>query len=113
LYEVDFEWLGFKWIDFHDADSSVLAFLRRARDPRDHLVVVCNFTPVPRVGYHVGVPEACFYREVLNTDDAKYGGSGVANSPGRQAAPSPWQNQPCHIQVTLPPLGLAVFKPER
>jgi 1,4-alpha-glucan branching enzyme len=113
LYEVDFEWLGFKWIDFHDADSSVLAFLRRARDPRDHLVVVCNFTPVPRGGYHVGVPEACFYREVLNTDEAKYGGSGVTNSPGRQAAPSPWQNQPCHIQVTLPPLGVVVFKPER
>jgi 1,4-alpha-glucan branching enzyme len=113
LYEVDFEWQGFKWIDFHDADSSVLAFLRRARDPRDHLVVVCNFTPVPRAGYHVGVPEACFYREVLNTDEAKYGGSGVINSPGRQAARSPWQNQPCHIQITLPPLAVAIFKPER
>jgi 1,4-alpha-glucan branching enzyme len=113
LYEVDFEWQGFQWIDFHDADSSVLAFLRRARDPQDHLVVVCNFTPVPRAGYRVGVPEALFYREVLNTDEAKYGGSGVTNSPGRQATASPWQNQPCHIQITLPPLAVVIFKPQR
>jgi 1,4-alpha-glucan branching enzyme len=59
------------------------------------------------------VPASCFYREVLNTDAAHYGGSGVTNSPGRQAAPMPWQNQPCHIDVTLPPLGVAIFKPER
>ncbi len=113
LHEVDFEWQGFEWIDFHDADNSVIAFLRRARDPSNHLVVVCNFTPVSHAGYRIGVPEACFYREVLNTDDAKYGGSGVTNAPGRQAVPMPWQNQPCHIETTLPPLGVAIFKPER
>jgi 1,4-alpha-glucan branching enzyme len=112
LYEVDFEWQGFEWIDFHDADSSVLAFLRHARDPRNHLVVVCNFTPVARAGYRIGVPEPRFYREVLNTDDAKYGGSGVTNALGRQAVPAPWQNQPCHLEITLPPLAVAVFKPE-
>jgi 1,4-alpha-glucan branching enzyme len=112
LYEVDFDWQGFEWIDFHDADSSVVAFLRRARDPNDHLVVVCNFTPVPRTSYRIGVPEPCFYHEVLNTDDRKYGGSGVTNSPGRQALAMPWQNQPCHIEVTLAPLGVAIFKPE-
>jgi len=113
LYEVDFEWQGFEWIDFHDSESSVIAFLRRARDPNNHLVVVCNFTPVPRERYHIGVPHACFYREVLNTDESKYGGSGLTNAPGRQAAPMPWQHQPCHIQITLPPLGVVVFKPER
>ena len=113
LCEVDFEWQGFEWIDFHDTDNSVVAFLRRARDPNNHLVVVCNFTPVPRARYHIGVPEACFYREVLNTDAAQYGGSGTSNSPGQQAVPMPWQNQPCHIEVTLPPLGVAIFKPER
>jgi 1,4-alpha-glucan branching enzyme len=112
LYEVDFEWQGFEWVDFHDADHSVVAFLRRARDPDNHLVVVCNFTPVPHTGYRIGVPEPRFYREVLNTDEAKYGGSGVTNSPGRQAVPSPWQNQPCHIDITLPPLAVAIFKPE-
>jgi 1,4-alpha-glucan branching enzyme len=113
LYEVDFDWQGFEWIDFHDTDNSVVVFQRRARDPNNHLVVVCNFTPVPRERYHIGVPAPCFYREVLNTDAAHYGGSGVTNSPGRQAIPMPWQNQPCHIDVTLPPLGIAIFKPER
>jgi 1,4-alpha-glucan branching enzyme len=113
LHEVDFEWQGFKWIDFHDADNSVVAFLRRARDPNNHLVVVCNFTPLPHIGYRIGVPEPCFYREVLNTDDTKYGGSGVTNGPGQQAVPAPWHSQPCHIETTLPPLGVAIFKPER
>jgi len=113
LHEVDFEWQGFKWIDFHDADNSVVAFLRRARDPNNHLVVVCNFTPLAHIGYRIGVPEPCFYREVLNTDDAKYGGSGVTNAPGQQAVPAPWHSQPCHIETTLPPLGVAIFKPER
>jgi 1,4-alpha-glucan branching enzyme len=113
LYEVDFEWQGFEWIDFHDTDNSVVVFQRRARDSNNHLVVVCNFTPVPRERYHIGVPASCFYREVLNTDASHYGGSGVTNAPGRQAVPMPWQNQPCHIDVTLPPLGIAIFKPER
>jgi len=113
LYEVDFDWQGFEWIDFHDTDNSVVVFQRRARDPNNHVVVVCNFTPVPRERYHIGVPAPCFYREVLNTDASHYGGSGVTNSPGRQATPMPWQNQPCHIDVTLPPLGVAIFKPER
>jgi 1,4-alpha-glucan branching enzyme len=113
LYEVDFEWQGFEWIDFHDTDNSVVVYQRRARDPNNHLVVVCNFTPIPRERYHIGVPASCFYREVLNTDASHYGGSGVTNSPGRQATPMPWQNQPCHIDVTLPPLGIAIFKPER
>jgi 1,4-alpha-glucan branching enzyme len=113
LYEVDFEWQGFEWIDFHDTDNSVVVFQRRASDPNNHVVVVCNFTPVPRERYHIGVPASCFYREVLNTDAAHYGGSGVTNSPGRQAVPMPWQNHPCHIDVTLPPLGIAIFKPER
>ena len=113
LYEVDFEWTGFEWIDFHDTDNSVVAFLRRAKDRHDHLVVVCNFTPLPRYGYRIGVPEACFYREILNTDSPNYGGSGVTNAPGRYAVPQPWHNQPCHVELTLPPLGVTLLKPER
>ena len=61
--------------------------MRKGQTPGDHLVVICNFTPVPHQGYRVGVPEACFYREILNTDDAQFGGSGVTNAPGRQAIP--------------------------
>jgi 1,4-alpha-glucan branching enzyme len=76
-------------------------------------VVVCNFTPEVHQGYRVGVPEACFYREILNTDEAQFGGSGVTNAPGRQAIPLAWQNQPCHVELTLPPLGVIYLKPQR
>jgi 1,4-alpha-glucan branching enzyme len=113
LHEIDFEPAGFEWIDFHDTDHSVIAFLRKGQTPGDHLVVVCNFTPVVQQGYRVGVPEGRFYREILNTDDARFGGSGVTNAPGRQAIPMPWQSQPCHVEVTLPPLGVIYLKPER
>ncbi len=112
LHEVDFAWAGFEWIDFRDADRSVVAFLRRARTREDHLVVVCNFTPEVRSAYRVGVPAACFYREILNTDATLYGGSGVTNAPGRPALRQPWHNQPCCIELSLPPLGVTVLKPE-
>jgi 1,4-alpha-glucan branching enzyme len=112
LYEIDFEYTGFEWIDFHDADHSVIAFLRKGQTPGDHIVVVCNFTPEPHYGYRVGVPENRFYREILNTDDVRFGGSGVTNATGRQAIPMAWQNQPCHVELTLPPLGVVYLKPE-
>jgi len=112
-HEVDFDYRGFEWIDCNDADNSVVAFLRRGRDPVQHLVFLCNFTPVPRYGYRVGVPEECFYREVLNTDDMKYGGSGVTNPPGRKSIRQLWHNQPYSLDLTLPPLGVVVLKPER
>jgi len=112
LHEVDFEHEGFEWIDFHDADNSIITFLRRSKAGDHHLVVVCNFTSVARPGYRIGVPEACFYRELLNTDAKQYGGSGVTSQPGWQAVPQPWHNQPCAIELTLPPLGVVIFKPE-
>ncbi|MFB3923064.1 MAG: 1,4-alpha-glucan branching protein GlgB [Terriglobia bacterium] len=112
LHEVDFEHTGFEWVDFHDADQSVIIFLRRARNREQHVVVACNFTPVPRTGYRVGVPAAGFYRELLNSDDSQYGGSGLTNGPGVQAIQQPWHNQPCSITLTLPPLGVAILKPE-
>jgi len=112
LHEVDFEQTGFEWVDFHDADNSVVAFLRRARAREEHVVVVCNFSPVPRYGYRIGVPAACFYREVLNTDATPYGGSGITNSPGQHAMYQPWHNQPFCLELTLPPLGVAILKPE-
>ncbi len=113
LYEVDFEWKGFEWIDFQDVENSVLAFLRRARNPNDYLAVVCNLTPVPRPGYRIGVPEAGFFREIMNTDATKYGGSGIVNAPGRTALPQPWHNQPYSLELTLPPLGVVFLKPPR
>jgi len=113
LYEVDFQHTGFEWIDFSDVDNSIISFLRHAQNRDDHVVVVCNFTPVARYGYRIGVPLACFYREVINTDAAHYGGSGVTHGAGVQADPQPWHNQPCSVQLNLPPLGVLILKPER
>ena len=113
LHAIDFDHTGFEWIDFRDADHSVIAFLRKGKTADEHLVVICNFTPVPHYGYRVGVPEGCFYREIMNTDDVKFGGSGVTNGGGCQAIPRRWHNQPCHVELTLPPLGVIYLKPER
>jgi 1,4-alpha-glucan branching enzyme len=73
---------------------------------------VCNFTPLPSYRYRIGVPTACFYREVLNTDATAYGGSGIINAPGQHATYQPWHNQPFCLELTLPPLGVAILKPE-
>ena len=113
LHEIDFENAGFEWIDFRDADDSVIAFQRKGKTPGDYLIVVCNFTPVPRPDYRVGVPEMCFYREILNTDEVRFGGSGLTHAPGRKALPYAWQNQPCYVELTLPPLGVIYLKPQR
>jgi len=111
LHQVDFEPVGFQWMDCSDADQSVVAFVRRGRDPRDVVLVACNFTPVPRHGYRVGVPAEGFYRELLNTDAAWYGGSNVGNGGGVRAEPWPWGGQPWSVSLTLPPLGVVILKP--
>jgi 1,4-alpha-glucan branching enzyme len=112
LHQVDFSWEGFQWIDIHDVDNSILTFLRRARDPNDQIVVIANFTPVPREGYRVGVPKPGFYREILNSDAAGFGGSNMGNAGGLPSDELPWQGQPHSILVTVPPLAVVYFKPE-
>ena len=88
LSEQDYDWTGFEWIDANDWEHSVLGYIRKAKDPKDHLVVVANFTPVVHEGYRVGVPEQCLYREVLNSDSEHYFGSNVGNGLGPpRAAP--------------------------
>jgi 1,4-alpha-glucan branching enzyme len=111
LHQVDFEPSGFQWMDCSDAEQSVVAFVRRARDPRDFVLVVCNFTPVPRRGYRVGVPAEGFYRELLNTDAAYYGGSNLGNAGGVRAERRPWTGRPWSLTLTLPPLGVVMLKP--
>jgi len=113
LHQVDFEWHGFEWIDCNDADSSVLSFLRRAKDPGNFIVVVANFTPVFREDYRVGVPELGFYREILNTDAEKYGGTNEGNLGGAHAEAIPWNNHPYSIKLRLPALAAIYFKHER
>ncbi|HXJ18546.1 MAG TPA: 1,4-alpha-glucan branching protein GlgB, partial [Candidatus Polarisedimenticolia bacterium] len=112
LHEVDFEWAGFEWVDAHDAAASVLTFLRRAKEPDDFVMVVCNFTPVFRENYRVGAPRPGFYREILNTDSTYYGGSDVGNAGGVHAEPIPWNDRPYSIQLRLPPLAVMYFKPQ-
>lgn len=112
LYQVDFDGTGFEWIDFHDWERSIVSFLRRAKDPNNFLIFVGNFTPVPRYGYRIGVPKGGYYREVLNSDAAEYGGSNIGNAGGIWAEPTPWQGRPYSVSLTLPPLAVVVLKPE-
>jgi 1,4-alpha-glucan branching enzyme len=110
LHELDFEARGFEWIDCRDADASVISFLRRPREGPP-VLVVCNFTPVPRTNYVVGAPEGGYWREILNSDAALYGGSGMGNLGGVDAAPVPAQGRFQSLSLTLPPLAVVFFKP--
>ncbi len=112
LHEVDFEWSGFEWIEANDAAASVLSFLRRARKSEDFVIAICNFTPVAREEYRIGVPRPGFYREILNTDSRHYEGSDVGNAGGVNAEPIPWNDRPYSIKLRLPPLAVMYFKPQ-
>jgi 1,4-alpha-glucan branching enzyme len=110
LHKVDFDWHGFEWIDCNDADSSVLSFIRRGKNPDEMFIVVANFTPIVRENYRIGVPQAGFYRELLNTDAALYGGSNVGNIGGVLASAEPHLGRPFSLKLTLPPLAALFFK---
>jgi len=110
LHEVDFDYAGFHWIDCCDNENSVMSFLRRAKDPRDFTVIVTNFTPVPRVNYRIGVPEGGRYRELLNSDSARYSGSNMGNGGGATAEALPMHGFDYSISITVPPLGFLMFK---
>jgi 1,4-alpha-glucan branching enzyme len=112
LWENDFENSGFEWIDFGDRDQSILSFIRRGTDSKTFTVFVCSFTPVVRSRYRVGVPCSGFFKELLNTDSEFYGGSGVGNSGGVMASDTPWNGRPFSLELTLPPLGVVVFRGE-
>ena len=113
LHQVDFEPSGFEWVDCHNWEESALVYLRKARDPRDYLVVACNFTPVPRQRHRIGVPEPGGFVEVFNSDSQYYGGSNVGNGAGVLSTDLPWHGRPYSFECALPPLGIAVFKPAR
>jgi len=110
LYEVDFAGSGFEWIDFHDADNSVLTYLRRDKAKANCVAVACNFTPVPRHNYRIGVPKGGFWKEVLNSDAKEYGGSDQGNMGGVEASASSFYGKfDFTLSVTLPPLAIVVF----
>ncbi len=113
LYEHDFDYKGFQWIDANDADNSTFSYIRYADDPSDFLVVVCNFTPVVRRDYRIGVPEHGTYSELLNSDSEQYGGGNVGNGGAVQAQDSPSHGMPCSLALTVPPLGILILKLKR
>jgi 1,4-alpha-glucan branching enzyme len=111
LHELDAESAGFEWIDCKDAARSVVSFLRRARDPDNMLLFVCNFTPVVQSNYRVGTPCGGSWREILNSDAPLYGGSGQGNMGGVEAAPLPLHGRPWSLNITVPPLAVVAFRP--
>jgi 1,4-alpha-glucan branching enzyme len=110
LHEVDFHYSGFEWVDFHDVESSVLTFLRRSEDRSEVLLVCCNFTPLVRANYRVGVPSVGRWLEVLNTDAAMFGGGNVGNGGSVEARPVACHGQPASVVVTLPPLAVILLR---
>ncbi len=112
LWDQDDTYEGFEWIDFHDADNSVISFLRRSREG-DVLVFIINATPMVRHDYRLGVPETGFYREIINTDAETYGGSNVGNMGGVASEAWAWQGREHSLLIQLPPLATVAFKLER
>ena len=112
LHRRDHDPAGFEWIECNDADQSVVTFLRWGDREQDVVCVACNFTPVPRENYAVGVPAAGFWREVLNGDASEYGGSGMGNEGGVQADATPLHGRPWSLRLTLPPLSVVFLRPE-
>jgi len=110
LWSRDTSYEGFQWIDFHDVENSVTIFRRIGDDPGDELLIACNFTPVPRQDYRVGVPYAGRYREVLNSDSEVYGGSNVGNAGAVEADEIASHHHPHSVSLWLPPLGILVMK---
>lgn len=113
MYERDFDYQGFEWIEHSNADDSIVSFIRKANDLKDYVIVISNFTPVTRHNYLIGVPEKCGYEEILNSDNAKYWGSGVKNEGIMYATDQKWNYRPQSICITIPPLSTIVLKPVR
>ena len=110
LHELDFEAQGFRWIDCHDADNSVVSFVRYARDG-SFAVVALNFTPVPRHAYRIGMPRAGSYEEILNSDSRHYQGSDLGNYGTLTAREQSWMGFPASATLVLPPLGGVILLP--
>jgi 1,4-alpha-glucan branching enzyme len=110
LHQFDCDPAGFEWVDINDSEQSVISLLRKGRSPDDTVLVVCNFTPVPRHNYRVGVPQGGRWEEILNSDAPLYGGSGQGNLGGLNTAPVSCHGRPYLLNLTVPPLGMVAFK---
>jgi 1,4-alpha-glucan branching enzyme len=110
LHQVDFHYSGFEWIDFHDKASSVITFMRKSNNGKENIVAVCNFTPVPRYNYRIGVPDEGSYREILNSDSTYYEGSNVGNAGEIETESISCHNRKFSLNLTLPPLAAVFLK---
>ena len=113
LYALDPYPAGFEWIDYQDVENSIIAFIRKGREPDDFVIAICNFTPVVRYDYRIGVPEAQAYVEVINSDAAVYGGSNVGNLGRVDVHNRASHGRPHSISLSIPPLGAIILKPVR
>ena len=112
LVQLDFKEEGFEWIDFHDWEGSIISFIRKGKSTDEIFLLVCNFTPVPRMNYRVGVPRGGFWKEVLNSDARIYGGIDYGNFGGVEATPIPFHGKYHSLSLILPPLGILFLKSE-
>jgi 1,4-alpha-glucan branching enzyme len=132
LHELDFDPSGFEWIDCNDSQNSTISLIRKGSvqvsgvkgeisptrlepeawnpNPTGTVLIICNFTPLPRFNYRVGVPAGGFWQELLNSDASEYGGSGLGNLGGVQAEEIPYHARPYSLNITLPPLAVTFFK---
>ncbi len=110
LHQLDFDPSGFRWIDCNDNENSVVSIVRYARDPRDFVVMIVNFTPVPRAEYRIGVPEPGFYAELLNSDSAIFGGSNLGNAGGVATESIAAHGFDQSLRLIIPPLGCLLLK---
>jgi 1,4-alpha-glucan branching enzyme len=110
LHELDFSEKSFEWIDFHDWEHSIVSFIRKSNNSDKVILVVCNFSGMPRHNYIVGVPGGGFWKEILNSDSEIYGGSGCGNAGGVEASSSSAQGRSFSLSLTLPPLGILFLK---
>ncbi|MEA1785822.1 1,4-alpha-glucan branching protein GlgB [Arenibacter sp. GZD96] len=109
LYEKQFSPEGFQWIDYGDNENSVLTYIRKGHDPKNDLIVACNFTPIPREHYRVGVHRAGPLKEIFNSDKKDYGGSGMTNNKIK-VTKTPWHGHERSFEITIPPLGVVIFQ---
>ncbi len=112
LHELDNDPKGFEWVDCSDWEQSIVSLIRKANTTNQVILVACNFTPVPRMGYRVGVPYGGYWSEILNSDSVNYEGSGLGNLGGMQAEELPFHGRPFSLNITVPPLGVVFFRGE-
>ena len=110
MYELDHSWEGFEWINANDCDRSIFSFVRKSKDGKNNLLFVCNFTPMERADYRVGVPKKKTYKLILDSDSQEFGGAGINKPTSYKAEQSECDGKEFSFSYPLSPYGVAVFK---